>query len=187
MVLEKSNVDENINFIPFVLKDYHLSKEGADLDAEKYRDNRPILVAFICNHCPYIKHIIEPFSTLMNEVRNQVACIAISSNDISQYPEDDPENMYLLANQYKFSFPYCFDVTQEIAKKYKAVCTPDLFLFDSSKKIFYKGRFDATTPKSGGKATGSELKQAIDDLIHHRELSIVSCPSMGCSIKWRNK
>lgn len=186
MVLEESTTDKSMGFHSFTLNSYHLSKEGESIHAEEYRNGKPILIAFICNHCPYVKHIVEPFAKLMNGFEKDVACIAINSNDASQYPDDDPERMYLVAQEHKFHFPYCYDEKQEIAKKYKAVCTPDLFLFDGSKKLFYKGRFDETNPKSKDKATGEELRIAINDLIMGRRLSIIPRSSIGCSIKWKN-
>lgn len=144
-----------------------------------------LVVVFTCNHCPYAKHVesalIETASTYAEK---GVAFVAISSNDPDQYSEDSFDSMARRAREKGYPFPYLFDEKQEVAQAYRAVCTPDFFVFDSDRKLVYRGRFDETRP-GRGEATGTDLTTAIDQLLTTGEVTIEQRPSMGCNIKWK--
>lgn len=146
---------------------------------------QPALIVFMCNHCPYVIHLLDEMLTLAEEAAERgVNTVAISANDPSTYPQDSPENMAALAHERQFPFPYCFDETQDVARAYGAQCTPEFFLFDAAHRLYYHGQFDNTRP--GGKpAHGSDLRQAIDSLLKGLPTPQNSAPSVGCSIKWR--
>jgi len=144
------------------------------------------LVMFICNHCPFVKHIHPELLRLGKDYKNsQVSIIAISSNDVQNYPEDSPEMMKQLAVELGFSFPYLYDETQQVARSYGAVCTPDFFLFDSDNKLAYRGQLDDSRPENGIALSGKDLRAAIDAVIAGSEVSPDQKPSVGCNIKWK--
>lgn len=146
---------------------------------------QPILIAFICNHCPYVIHLLEPFTRLAHELAdNAIATVAISANDASQYPADSPENMAKLASKLGFDFPYCHDESQDTAKAYCAVCTPDLYLYNAEHRLYYRGQFDSSRPGQG-QANGQDLRQAALRMSSGESAPSDSVPSVGCSIKWR--
>jgi len=146
----------------------------------------PLLIAFLCNHCPYVVHIVEPLVALAAELAPRgLATIAISANDIVAYPQDGPVEMAALAAAKGFGFPYCFDETQDVARVYDAVCTPDLFLFDADHRLFYRGQFDGTRPGRGDAADGADLRRAIEALLAGEPAPADPPPSVGCSIKWK--
>lgn len=148
--------------------------------------NKPVLVAFICNHCPYVVHILNQFEKKLNTfVKKGIEVICISSNDITTHPADAPDKMAILANDHHFQFPYCFDQSQQIAKAFNAQCTPDLFLFDEQHQLYYRGRFDSATPGNHQVVTGSDLQNAVDALLKKQAPPHPQHPSMGCSIKWK--
>ncbi len=143
------------------------------------------LIAFICPHCPYVKHIEQKFVELATEYQTKgVAVIAINSNDPTVSPDDDLSGMRQQAARVGFNFPYLQDKTQQTAKNYRAACTPDLYLFDAEQKLFYRGQFDSTRPMQGQTPTGEDLKKALDALLNEEELKIEQQPSTGCNIKW---
>ncbi len=151
----------------------------------KIAADKPVLVAFICNHCPYVVHIADAFATFAAEYKGKgLATVAISANDIATHPQDGPDKMAEFARTHDFTFPYLFDETQEIAKAYGAVCTPDLFLFDANKKLVYRGQFDSSRP-GRGTPTGADLRAAADAVLAGRQPSEEQTPSVGCSIKWK--
>jgi peroxiredoxin len=167
----------------FHLKDTNSSEwfSFSDLKGEK-----GTLVIFICNHCPFVCHIIEEIVMIANDYRVQgIGIIAISSNDISQYPEDAPELMTEFAFENKMEFPYLYDETQEVAKEYDAACTPDFFLFDNQNKLVYRGQLDDSRPGNGISLSGSDLRGAIDSVIYNRIINPNQKPSIGCNIKWK--
>lgn len=144
------------------------------------------VVMFICNHCPYVLHVLDEIVRVANDYRVQgIGFVAISSNDIENYPEDAPDKMTEFAFQHKFDFPYLFDETQEIAKKYDAACTPDFYLFDAQNKLIYRGQLDDSRPKNGIPSSGSDLRGAIDALIYNRTQNPHQKASLGCNIKWK--
>ena len=147
--------------------------------------NKSSLIMFICNHCPYVIHYHDEIIRLEKDYSKKINLVAISSNDIINYPQDSPAKMKELWETLGLSFPYLFDETQEVARKYKAECTPEFYLFDSNKKLIYRGRMDETSPGSDKKPSGKDLRTAIDNLENNRPISNDQHPSMGCNIKWK--
>ncbi len=149
------------------------------------KSSKLLLVVFSCNHCPYVKHIEPALVELAASYqKEEVAFVAVSSNDPVQYPDDSFEGMARRARERKFPFPYLFDETQDVARAYGAACTPDFFLFDSERKLIYRGRFDETRP-GGPPAHGSDLREAIDEALKTGTVTGEQHPSIGCSIKWK--
>lgn len=145
-----------------------------------------LLVAFICNHCPYVKHIRAGFVAFAREYQPKgLAVVAISANDAAAYPDDAPEAMAREAKSAGFTFAYLYDETQAVARAYGAVCTPDFFLFDRARQLAYRGRFDASRPNSGVPVTGADLRAAADAVLAGRPAPAEQHPSVGCSIKWK--
>lgn len=146
---------------------------------------RAVLIAFICNHCPYVVHLIDELADTAHQFADEgIATIAISANDAASYPADAPDKMALLAQQKGFRFPYCHDESQSVARAYNAVCTPDLYLFNAEHKLFYRGQFDDTRPGQG-KPHGQDLKDAAALMIAGKNPPTNTKPSVGCSIKWK--
>ena len=157
---------------------------GNNFSSSKLDEAKPSLIMFICNHCPYVIHYHDEIKRLAGDYAEILNMVAISSNDIENYPQDGPDKMRELWEDLGLSFPYLFDSTQEIAKKYKAECTPEFYLFDHSKQLVYRGRLDESSPNSGIEPTGEDLRDAIDNLISGKEINSNQLPSMGCNIKW---
>jgi peroxiredoxin len=144
------------------------------------------LVAFLCNHCPYVQHLLDGFVKFAREYQAKgLALVAISSNDAASYPQDAPPAMARLATERDFTFPYLFDETQEVAKAYQAVCTPDFFLFDREQRMVYRGQFDASRPGNKIPVTGADLRAAVDLALRDEPVPEPQTPSAGCSIKWK--
>ncbi|KLT70126.1 thioredoxin family protein [Flavobacterium sp. ABG] len=153
---------------------------------DELKGTKGTLVIFMCNHCPFVLHVIPEIIMIANDYRVQgIGVIAISSNDIEKYPQDAPELMTEFAFQHKIDFPYLFDETQEVAKAFDAACTPDFYLFDASDRLFYRGQLDDSRPNNGIPLSGSDLRSAIDALIYNRTLKDLQKPSIGCNIKWK--
>lgn len=147
---------------------------------------KPVLLMFICNHCPYVIHLIQPLTQLANQAMQRgFAVMAISANDIESYPQDAPGPMRQFARDHAFEFPYCFDQTQVVAQAYQAACTPDFFVYDHNHKLAYRGQFDDSRPGNGKPATGNDLAQALDAVLSNQAVNEQQIPSMGCSIKWQ--
>ena len=147
---------------------------------------RGTLVIFICNHCPFVLHVIDEIVKIAKEYKPQgIGIIAISSNDVTNYPQDAPELMTKFAQEHAFNFPYLYDETQKIAMAYDAACTPDFFLFDNLEKLVYRGQMDDSRPGNKIPITGSDLRNAIENLINHKPISPEQKPSIGCNIKWK--
>ncbi len=166
---------------------FELPEPGADrvVSIERFYA-RPLAVMFICNHCPYVLHIIEKLSEVADEFgKKGVQFVAINANDVSLYPDDSPEKMVELSQQYAFSFPYLFDETQAIAKAYRAACTPDLFLFDNDHQLVYRGQFDDARPRNEEPVTGRDFIDALKALISGLPVPHEQKPSLGCNIKWK--
>ena len=167
----------------FLLKD---TNSNSFYTFDELRGNKGTLVIFICNHCPYVHHAIDEIVMIANDYRVQgLGVFAISSSDITIFPEDSPSKMADFAMDNRIDFPYLFDADQEVAKKFNASYTPDFFLFDSSDKLFYHGQLDDSRPGNGISISGSDLRSAIDGLIYNRSFPEIQKPSMGCSIKWK--
>lgn len=167
----------------FRLKDtnsnYHYSFK--DLKGDK-----GTLIMFICNHCPFVHHVMEEVIMIANDYRVQgIGMIAISSNDIVKYPQDAPEHMTEFAFENNMDFPYLFDETQQVAKDYDAACTPDFYLFDSQDRLVYRGQLDDSRPGNNIPLSGSDLRTAIDGVLYNRSIPENQKPSMGCNIKWK--
>lgn len=145
-----------------------------------------LLVMFLCNHCPYVKHIQRGLADFAREYQAQgLAVVAISSNDVEKYPDDSPERMKEEKEQVGYPFPYLYDYTQEAAVAYRAACTPDFFLFDQERRLAYRGRFDSSSPGKSDPVTGEDLRRAVDALLAGAELPQKQYPSIGCNIKWK--
>ena len=145
-----------------------------------------LLVMFLCNHCPYVKHIRVPLAQLARDYQSRnVAILAISSNDADRYPADGPVRMQAEAKEAGYPFPYLHDETQSVAKAYHAACTPDFFLFDRERRLAYRGQLDDSRPGNGIPVTGKDLRAALDALLDGGPPASAQTPSMGCSIKWK--
>ena len=153
---------------------------------EDLQSTRATVVMFICNHCPYVIHVNPELVRMANEYRNQgVSFIAISSNDVDNYPEDAPDKMSIVAKVLKFPFPYLYDKRQEVAKAYDAACTPDFYVFDGDMKLAYRGRLDDSRPGNSTPLTGADMRSAIDNTLAGNAPLENQIPSMGCGIKWK--
>lgn len=147
---------------------------------------RGVLVMFVCNHCPYVKHVQTELVKIANEyLPKDIAVVAISSNDVGNYPEDSPALMLEEAKAWSYPFPYLYDETQLVAKSYKATCTPDFFLFDKSLSLIYRGELDGSRPGNDLPLTGDSLREALNNLLAGIPISENQKPSMGCNIKWK--
>ena len=148
-------------------------------------NSKALVVMFICNHCPYVKHVQAGLASFGKDYADaDVDIIAISSNDVAQYPDDSPEQIAIISREVGYTFPVLFDESQDVAKAYTAACTPDFFLFGSDRKLVYRGRFDESRPNSGVPVTGSDLRAALDAVLADTALPADQFPSMGCGIKW---
>jgi peroxiredoxin len=162
------------------------STTGEIVSSELYT-SRPLLVAFICHHCPFVRHIRREFARLTTEFQERgLAVVAINSNDVVAFPEDGPEGMKQEAREAGYTFPYLFDETQEVAKAFKAACTPDLFLFDARGTLVYRGQFDDSRPRNAVPITGADIRAAAEALLEGRPIPEPQKPSIGCNIKWKH-
>jgi len=168
---------------PFSLVD---TITGRVVSLGDFAASRALLVMFICNHCPFVKHVRGGIAQLARDYQPRgVAVVAISSNDPSRYPEDGPADMAKEAAAAGYTFPYLFDESQTVAKAYRAACTPDFFLFDSTRKLVYRGQLDDSRPGNALPVTGEDLRAAIDAVLAGRPVPPEQYPSIGCNIKWR--
>ena len=150
------------------------------------KNARALLVVFMCNHCPFVKHIRAGLAQLAREYQPRgLAVVGISSNDVANYPEDSPAKMAEEARAAGYVFPYLYDETQEVAKAYHAACTPDIYLFDKDQRLAYRGQFDDSRPGNGLPVTGKDLRAAIDAVLASKPVSANQKPSIGCNIKWK--
>ena len=153
---------------------------------ETFADAPGLLVMFICNHCPFVKHLRSALAQLGRDyVPQGLAILAISSNDSDAYPADSPAKMIEEQQEAGYNFPYLFDATQEVAKAYRAACTPDFYLFDKDRQLVYRGQFDDSRPSNGLPVTGKDLRNAIDAVLAGKPVAAEQRPSIGCNIKWR--
>lgn len=167
---------------PFRLRDLN----GKAATSNDFGDARGLLVAFICPHCPFVRHIRAECARAAEEFqRRGLAVIAINSNDVTAFPEDDPAGMRTEAQEVGYTFRYFFDDTQDVAKAFRAACTPDFFLFDNRQRLVYRGQFDDSRPKSEVPVTGRDLRAAVDALLAGQPISPAQKPSLGCNIKWK--
>jgi peroxiredoxin len=160
--------------------------DGATRRLKDFAASPALLVAFVCNHCPYVKHILDGFVHFARDYADRgLAVVAISSNDVESHPQDAPAQMARLAQQSGFGFPYLFDESQSVAKAYQAVCTPDFFLFDRGRRLVYRGQFDSSRPGSKTPVTGADLRAAADAVLAGKPAPTVQLASTGCGIKWK--
>lgn len=158
------------------------------LSLKELASNTATVVMFICNHCPYVKHINSGLVKLAkNFIPKGISFIAINPNDALNYPDDSPENMIKTAKTHNFPFPYLYDETQEVAKAYKAVCTPDFSIFDSNLKCIYRGQLDDSRPGNSIPVSGKDISDVLDAILSKTKLPAEQKPSSGCSIKWKIK
>jgi peroxiredoxin len=160
---------------------------GQTISLQTFGDRKAFLVMFICQHCPFVKHVEQALAQIGQDYHNQsVGILAISANNIETHPQDAPEHLKAMAQRLGFTFPYCYDASQETARAYTAACTPDFFLFDSDRKLVYRGQLDDSRPSNGQPVTGKDLRGAIEAVLHDRPVSPDQKPSIGCNIKWRS-
>lgn len=149
-------------------------------------ENGTVLM-FICNHCPFVKHVDEGMIALANDyLTKKIGFVAISSNDVENYPDDSPELMKKTAEELGYPFPYLYDETQEVAKAYDAACTPDFYIFDKDLKLVYRGQLDGSRPQNGIPVTGEDMRAALDAMLNGEPIVELQKPSLGCNIKWKN-
>ena len=159
---------------------------GKMMSLKQLQGNRGTVIFFICNHCPFVIHVNEELVNIANKYSSKgVSFIAISSNDIENYPQDGPRLMQRNALQNNYPFPYLFDPSQEVAKAYDAACTPDTYVFDDELSLVYRGQIDESRPGNGVIVSGLDLRTALDDLLEGKTISASQKPSIGCGIKWR--
>ena len=167
---------------PFRLRDI----SGTFVASDDFVGSKGLLVAFWCAHCPYVQHIRSEFARQAKDFQQRgCAVVAINSNDVGVSPGDGPEGMAQEAREVGYTFSYLFDETQEVAKAFRAACTPDLFLFDGARRLIYRGQFDGSRPKNQVPVTGEDLAAAVNALLSGSAVSAEQRPSMGCNIKWR--
>ncbi len=160
--------------------------DGKIISLDDFKSAPALLVMFICNHCPYVKHIRTHLAEVAREYqRKGVAIVAISPNDVEQFPDDAPEKMKEEARTYGYTFPYLFDEKQEVAKAYEAACTPDFYVFDRGRRLAYRGQFDDSRPSDGKPVTGADLTAALDAVLAGRAVPEDQKASVGCNIKWK--
>ncbi len=168
----------------FILPD---TISGKTLNLAELKSEAATVIMFICNHCPYVKHVRYELARLANDYQPRgVAFIAISSNDIVAYPEDAPEHMQTFAREAGFAFPYLFDETQDVARAYQAACTPDFYVFDRALQCVYRGQLDGARPKNDVPVTGKDLRAALDHVLAGKPVRTEQMPSIGCNIKWKS-
>ncbi len=159
---------------------------GKTWSLDDFQDAKGFLVIFLCNHCPFVIHIREGLAGVAKEYQGKgIAVVGINSNDVKKYPDDRPEKMAEVAERIGFTFPYLFDETQDVAKAYRAACTPDFFLFDKSRKLVYRGQFDGSRPGNDVPVSGNDLKAALDAVVQGNPVPAEQKPSIGCNIKWK--
>jgi len=159
---------------------------GKQVSVSDFNGAPALLVVFMCNHCPYVKHIRSGLAQLARDYQPRgVVVVGISSNDVANYPADSPAKMAEEAKAAGYTFPYLYDETQQVAKDYRAACTPDIFLFDEDQRLAYRGQMDDSRPSNGVPVTGKDLRAALDAVLAAKPVSAVQKPSIGCNIKWK--
>lgn len=167
----------------FELKDV---TTGVPVSLQNFVNKKALLVIFMCRHCPYVKHVQKEIAKIGSDYKDsELGIVGISSNDPIAYPEDAPESLAVQSRELGFEFPYCFDETQEVGRTYHAACTPDLFLFDSDRKLVYRGQLDDSRPANNEPTDGHSLRAAIEAALNDKPVDPNQKPSMGCSIKWK--
>jgi peroxiredoxin len=158
---------------------------GKTLSLDKIQGKNGTVVMFICNHCPFVKHVFRGIVDLANDYADKgVSFVAISSNDVENYPDDAPDLMTKVAAQQNFPFPYLYDKTQDVARAYDAACTPDFYIFDEKKSLVYRGQLDDSRPDNGIPVSGKDMRSALKAMCNGKDISETQKPSIGCNIKW---
>lgn len=156
------------------------------LKLQELKGLKGTVIMFICNHCPFVKHVNSEISKLAKDyLQKGINCIAISSNDVENYPQDAPNLMKQNAIEQGYVFPYLYDENQDIAKAYDAACTPDFYVFDKNLKLVYRGQLDDSRPENGIPVTGKDVRNALDNILENKPVSLHQKPSIGCNIKWK--
>ena len=159
---------------------------GKTMSFDDIKSDVATVVMFTCNHCPYVIHVNEELVRLAKEYQESgISFVAISSNDVENYPQDSPEKMTQLAAEVGYTFPYLYDESQEVARAYDAACTPDFYVFDGNARLVYRGQLDGSRPGSGIPLTGTDLRAALDAVLVNRPVNPMQRPSAGCGIKWK--
>lgn len=159
---------------------------GEQVSLDEIKSDKATVVMFICNHCPYVIHIVDKLSEVVKEYQEKgISFVAISSNDVENYPQDSPDKMKEFAAEHNFTFPYLYDETQEVAKAYHAECTPDIFVYDKNLTLVYRGQFDDSRPSKDTPVTGKDITAALDAILEGKPVDENQIPSIGCSIKWK--
>ena len=159
---------------------------GKIISLQEVKGNIATVIMFLCNHCPFVKHVNHQLVIMANDYSNKgVGFIAISSNDVVNFPEDAPEHMKRTARQLGYPFPYLYDETQEVAKAFRAACTPDFYIYDTSLRLAYRGQLDDSRPGNGIPVTGKDIRTALDCLLEGKEVPGEQKPAIGCNIKWK--
>ena len=165
--------------------DFSLVNVDGQVVSRQQFAGKPLLVVFMCNHCPFVIHLRSALKDFADKYQPQgLAMVGISSNDVVAYPQDGPEKMKEEAASAGYTFPYLFDETQDVAKAYRAACTPDFFLFDADHALVYRGQFDSSRPGNGIAVTGEDLAAAVDAVLAGKDVSTEQRPGIGCNIKW---
>lgn len=160
--------------------------DGKDVSLADYKSAPALLIVFMCNHCPFVKHVLPHFVELAGEYQQRgVGIAAISSNDVKSHPDDAPGKMAELSRAMEFPFPYLYDESQQVARAYGAACTPDFYLFDRANRLVYRGQMDDSRPGNGRPVTGADLRAALDAVLDGRRVPDDQKPSIGCNIKWK--
>jgi len=160
---------------------------GNSISLDDLKSDTATVIMFICNHCPYVKHVQTHLVELANDyIRKGISFVAINSNDVENYPDDNPEKMKDTAKEFSYPFPYLFDETQEVAKAYQAACTPDFYIFNSEMRLVYRGQLDDSRPGNNIPVTGKDMRAALDSILENMPVSTEQRPSLGCNIKWKD-
>jgi len=171
-----------------VAPDFNLpDTNGKSVSLGDFRASKALLVMFICNHCPFVKHIREGLAEFAREYSERgLAVVGINSNDLQASPDDSPVKMKEEAERMGYVFPYLFDESQTVAKAYRAACTPDFFLFDAERRLVYRGQFDGSRPGNNVPVTGADMRRAVDSVLAGQSVTADQTPSLGCNIKWKD-
>ena len=184
-----ANTASNMIALGSMATDFKLIDTVSDelLSLDQLKGKKGTVIFFICNHCPFVIHVNQELVKMAKEYASKgIGFIAISSNDVINYPQDSPEIMKKVALELGYPFPYLYDESQEVAKAFDATCTPDTYVFDKDLKLVYRGQIDNSRPGNRLPVTGADLRQALDLLLADKEISVQQKPSMGCNIKWKN-
>ncbi len=178
------------NMLPLgtIAPDFNLpdTVSGTSKKLSDLKSDVATVIMFICNHCPFVKHVNKGLVELASDyLPKGISFVAISSNDVENYPDDSPEKMKEAAEELGYSFPYLYDESQEVAKAYDAACTPDFYIFDKDLKLVYRGQLDDSRPDNGVPVTGKDIRAALDAILAVNQVSDNQIPSLGCNIKWK--